>query len=86
MSNLNSATIENTIFDSRDAVKLTVNKDFENKESNIVIDGWNYGPAEIDLKQYKYLAVSYYIDGNLPEGKWRKLSDAEVNKLRGKGK
>ena len=69
MSNLNSATIENTVFDSRDAVKLSVNKDFENKESNIVIDGWSYAPAEIDLKQYKYLAISYYVDGNLPDGK-----------------
>jgi len=32
----------------------------------------------------KRIAIGSVVLGNLPEGKWRHLSDAEVNKLRGK--
>jgi len=34
----------------------------------------------------KRISVGSLTLGNLPEGKWRKLSDAEINKLRGKSK
>lgn len=34
----------------------------------------------------KRISVGSVTLGNLPEGKWRKLSDAEINKLRGKKK
>lgn len=69
MNNGKYATIENTVFDSRDTVKITVNPDFEDKTAAVIVDGWSYAPAELDLKEYKNLAISYYIDGKLPEDK-----------------
>ena len=69
MNNAKYATIENTVFDSRDTAKIVIDPKFEDKSATIAIDGWSYAPAQIDLKEYKYLAVSYYIDGKLPEDK-----------------
>ncbi len=40
----------------------------------------------VNVLSLKRIAVGGVTLGNLPEGKWRKLSDAEINKLRGKKK
>ncbi len=73
MNNGQYALIENTVFDSRDTVKITIDKNFEDKSAEVVVDGWSYAPAEIDLKEYKNLAISYYIDGELPKDKDARL-------------
>jgi len=73
MNNGAYATVENTVFDSRDTVKITLDPNFEDKTASVVVDGWSYAPAGIDLKEYKNLAISYYIDGKLPEDKEGRL-------------
>lgn len=40
----------------------------------------------INVMSLKRISVGSLTLGNLPEGKWRALSDAEINKLRGKKK
>lgn len=40
----------------------------------------------VNVMSLKRISVGSLTLGNLPEGKWRALSDAEINKLRGKGK
>lgn len=39
-----------------------------------------------NVMSLKRISVGSLTLGNLPEGKWRRLSDAEINKLRGKKK
>ena len=39
-----------------------------------------------NVMSLKRISVGSLTLGNLPEGKWRRLSDAEINKLRGKSK
>jgi len=39
-----------------------------------------------NVMSLKRISVGSITLGNLPEGKWRRLSDAEINKLRGKRK
>lgn len=39
-----------------------------------------------NVMSLKRISVGSLTLGNLPEGKWRRLSDAEINKLRGKRK
>ena len=39
-----------------------------------------------NVMSLKRISVGSLTLGNLPEGKWRRLSDAEINKLRGKNK
>ena len=73
------AYVENTIFDARDVVKLTLNKNYENKSTGIAIDGYKYGDAGIDLEKYKYLVISYYFEGKLPKPAYFK-----ANYMRGK--
>lgn len=40
--------------------------------------------VDVNVLALKRISVGSVTLGNLPEGKWRKLSDAEINKLRGK--
>lgn len=40
----------------------------------------------VNVLALKRISVGGVTLGNLPEGKWRRLSDAEINKLRGKKK
>lgn len=40
----------------------------------------------VNVMSLKRISIGSLTLGNLPEGKWRTLSDAEINKLRGKGK
>lgn len=40
----------------------------------------------VNVMSLKRISVGSLTLGNLPEGKWRRLSDAEINKLRGKNK
>ncbi len=39
-----------------------------------------------EVLSLKRLSIGSLTLGNLPEGKWRNMSDAEINKLRGKRK
>ncbi len=61
------AYVENTTFDGKDVVKLTLNKNYEKQSTGIHLDGWSYGGAGIDLEKYKYLVISYYFEGKLPK-------------------
>ena len=61
-------------------VKITIHEG-RNRQVRRMIE--SVGGTVLSLKR---ISVGSLTLGNLPEGKWRALSDAEINKLRGKGK
>lgn len=61
-------------------VKITIHEG-RNRQVRRMLDA--VGANVMCLKR---ISVGSLTLGNLPEGKWRRLSDAEINKLRGKGK
>lgn len=61
-------------------VKITIHEG-KNRQVRRMLDA--VGANVMSLKR---IAVGSLTLGNLLEGKWRRLSDAEINKLRGKGR
>ena len=55
-------------FDGKNAVKIVPNPDNDaaNEERPIVMEGFNYAEAGIDLTQYRWFAVEYYYDSKAP--------------------
>ncbi len=61
-------------------VKITIHEG-KNRQVRRMLDA-----VGVNVMSLKRISVGSLTLGNLPEGKWRKLSDAEINKLRGKSK
>ncbi len=61
-------------------VKITIHEG-RNRQVRRMLDA--VGAKVMSLKR---ISVGSVTLGNLPEGKWRRLSDAEISKLRGKNK
>ncbi len=61
-------------------VKITIHEG-RNRQVRRMLE--SVGSEVLSLKR---LSIGSLTLGNLPEGKWRNLSDAEINKLRGKRK
>ena len=59
-------------------VKITIHEG-RNRQVRRMLEAVN-----VNVLALKRISVGSVTLGNLPEGKWRKLSDAEINKLRGK--
>lgn len=59
-------------------VKLTIHEG-KNRQVRRMLES-----VGVNVVALKRISVGSVTLGNLPEGKWRKLSDAEINKLRGK--
>ena len=61
-------------------VKITIHEG-RNRQVRRMLEAVN-----VNVLALKRISVGSVTLGNLPEGKWRKLSEAEINKLRGKNK
>ena len=61
-------------------VKITIHEG-KNRPVRRMLDA-----VGVNVMSLKRISVGSLTLGNLPEGKWRRLADAEINKLRGKGK
>ena len=61
-------------------VKITIHEG-KNRQVRRMLDA-----VGANVMRLKRISVGSLTLGNLPEGKWRRLSDAEINKLRGKAK
>ena len=61
-------------------VKITIHEG-RNRQVRRMLDA-----VGVNVMSLKRISVGSLTLGNLPEGKWRRLSDAEINKLRGKSK
>lgn len=61
-------------------VKITIHEG-RNRQVRRMLDA-----VGVNVMSLKRISVGSVALGNLPEGKWRKLSDAEINKLRGRGR
>ena len=59
-------------------VKITIHEG-RNRQVRRMLEAVN-----VNVLALKRISVGSVTLGNLPEGKWRRLSDAEINKLRGK--
>ena len=60
--------ITNDIFRGKNVVKVVPNPKGADASKVAIVDGYTYGAAGIDLSVYKYLVISYYLDGEVPEG------------------
>ncbi len=70
MDNKKTATCETTSFEGKDVYKVVPNPSFVDPNGGkpeVVVDGFSYNNAKIDLSKYQFMAVTYYIDGTLPE-------------------
>ncbi len=59
-------TVSKTIFQNKDVVKIVPNPNGAKADTNIMIDGYSYEKAEVDLSEYRYLVVTYYLEGDFP--------------------
>ncbi len=62
-----TCSLEWTTFDDKNVLKVIPEASYDGKTADIVLDGNTYHTAGIDLSKYQYMAVTYYIDGELPE-------------------
>ncbi len=65
-SDANSATFERTVFDGRDAIKIAFNTSYADKTKSYA---WKFaevvnGERQVDLQKYRYVAITYYLDGS----------------------
>ncbi len=61
-------TVTNDVFQGKNVVKVVPNPKGLDASKAAIVDGYTYGPAGIDMGVYKYLVITYYLDGELPEG------------------
>ena len=70
VTNRDTGVVEkNSEFDGKIAVQVTPNPNYQ-EERSVIIDGYSYAGANIDLSAYKYIALEYYYESQQPvEGK-----------------
>ncbi len=59
--------ITEDILDNKDVVKIVPNPNGKDVKAGAIVDGYSYTPAGIDMGTYKYVVISYYLDGTMPK-------------------
>ncbi|MBR5307554.1 MAG: S-layer homology domain-containing protein [Clostridia bacterium] len=66
VTNRDTGVVENGVeFDGKVVVQVTPNPAYT-EERSVIIDGYNYTKANIDLSAYKYAAIEYYYESQQP--------------------
>ena len=65
-SGRDTAYLENVVKDGKDVVMCTPNPKSEATTSTITIDGYKYKPANINLDEYRWIAIEYYYQSPEP--------------------
>ncbi|MBR5307487.1 MAG: S-layer homology domain-containing protein [Clostridia bacterium] len=52
-------------FQGKEVVKVVPNPESSFSDKNLVVDGYTYNKAGIDIAEYKYIVFTYYYDGDL---------------------
>jgi len=66
VTNRDTGVVENGVeFDGKIVVQVTPNPNYT-EERSVIIDGYNYKTANIDLSAYNYLAIEYYYESQQP--------------------
>lgn len=65
VTNRDTGVVEITEFDGKPVVQITPNPDYT-EERSVIVDGYNYGKANIDISAYKYAAIEYYYESRKP--------------------
>ena len=65
VTNRDTGVVENTEFDGKSAVQVTPNPNYT-EERPVIIDGYNYNKANIDISAYNYAAIEYYYESKKP--------------------
>ena len=65
-SGRDTAYLENVVKDGKDVVMCTPNPKSEATTSTITIDGYKYKPANINLDEYRWIAIEYYYQAPEP--------------------
>ncbi len=66
VTNRDTGVVENNVeFDGKTVVQVTTNPNYE-EERSVIVDGYNYNKANIDISAYKFIALEYYYDSQQP--------------------
>jgi len=66
VNSLDNIRVTEEKFLGKETVKIVPNPKSTSAGKNAVVDGYSYAKAQIDLEAYRYLVITYYLDGEMP--------------------
>ena len=66
VNKLDNITVTEERFMGKNVVKIAPVIGSTSAGKNAVVDGYSYAQADIDLGVYKYLVITYYLEGEMP--------------------